>query len=100
MHPADQFDAFKTLVEKGTPIEDVAGRFGVTALVVKQRLKLANVSPALVALFREDTVTLEQMMALAVTDDHEAQERVWDAVAIVLAVAFVLVAAKFHRREA
>ncbi|MBR0347528.1 MAG: ParB/RepB/Spo0J family partition protein [Rudaea sp.] len=79
MHPADQFEAFKTLVDKGMPVEDVAARFGVTPLVVRQRLRLANVSPSLVARFREDDITLEQMMALAVTDDHAAQERVWDA---------------------
>ncbi|MBS0216539.1 ParB/RepB/Spo0J family partition protein [Rudaea sp.] len=79
MHPADQFEAFKALVDAGTPIEDVAARFGVTPLVVRQRLKLANVSPALVAWFREDEITLEQMMALAVTDDHATQARVWAA---------------------
>ncbi|MCE7949617.1 MAG: ParB/RepB/Spo0J family partition protein [Xanthomonadales bacterium PRO7] len=79
MHPADQFEAFKALVDDGMPIEDVAARFGVTPLVVQQRLKLANVSPVLVAEFREGEITLEQMMALAVTDDHAAQERVWEA---------------------
>lgn len=79
MHPADQFEAFKALVDDGIPVEDVAARFGVTALVVRQRMKLANVSPTLIAKFREDEITLEQMMALAVTDDHDAQERVWEA---------------------
>jgi len=78
MHPADQFEAFKTLVDDGMPVEDVAARFGVAPLVVKQRMKLANVSPALIARFREDDITLEQMMALSVTDDHAAQERVWE----------------------
>jgi ParB family chromosome partitioning protein len=79
MHPADQFEAFKALVEEGLPVEDVAARFGVTPPVVRQRMKLANVSPALIAWFREDEITLEQMMALAVTDDHAAQERIWAA---------------------
>ncbi|MBS0513920.1 MAG: ParB/RepB/Spo0J family partition protein [Proteobacteria bacterium] len=79
MHPADQFEAFKALVDDGLPVEDVAARFGVAPLVVKQRMKLAKVSPALIARFREDDITLEQMMALAVTDDHAAQERVWKA---------------------
>lgn len=79
MHPADQFDAFKTFAERDIPIEDIAAKFGVTELVVKQRLKLANVSPKLVARFRKDELTLEQMMALAVSDDHAAQERVWNA---------------------
>ena len=30
-------------------------------------------------MFRDDEINLNQMMALAVTDDHSAQERVWDS---------------------
>ena len=74
MHPADQFEAFAALVAEGRPIEDIAADFGVTPLVVQRRLKLANVSPRLLADYRADTVTLEQLMALAITDDHAAQE--------------------------
>jgi ParB family chromosome partitioning protein len=48
MHPADQFEAFQKLHEDdGLGIEEIAARFGVTPSVVKQRLKLAAVSPAL-----------------------------------------------------
>jgi ParB family chromosome partitioning protein len=74
MHPADQFEAFKALVNEGRPIEDIAADFGVTPLVVQRRLKLARVSPRLLADYRADQVTLEQLMALAITDDHTAQE--------------------------
>jgi ParB family transcriptional regulator, chromosome partitioning protein len=74
MHPADQFESFAALVAEGRPIEDIAADFGVTPLVVQRRLKLANVSPRLLADYRADAVTLEQLMALAVTDDHAAQE--------------------------
>lgn len=49
MHPADEFDAFKALIDKGVPVADVAARFGVTETVVQKRLKLANASPVLVA---------------------------------------------------
>lgn len=45
MHPADQFDAFAALAKRGMPVEDVAARFGVTPPVVRQRMKLASVSP-------------------------------------------------------
>jgi ParB family transcriptional regulator, chromosome partitioning protein len=45
MHPADQFFAFHDLVvECGLSIDDVAARFGVSPLFVRQRLKLANVA--------------------------------------------------------
>jgi ParB family chromosome partitioning protein len=74
MHPADQFEAFAALVAEGRPIEDIAADFSVTPLVVQRRLKLANVSPRLMADYRADAVTLDQLMALAITDDHIAQE--------------------------
>ena len=75
MHPADQFEAFAALVAEGRPIEDIAADFSVTPLVVQRRLKLANVSPRLMADYRADAVTLDQLMALSITDDHAAQER-------------------------
>ena len=74
MHPADQFEAFAALVMEGRPIEDIAADFSVTPLVVQRRLKLANVSPRLMADYRADAVTLDQLMALSITDDHAAQE--------------------------
>ncbi|MCR4158343.1 ParB/RepB/Spo0J family partition protein [Kerstersia gyiorum] len=74
MHPADQFEAFAALVAEGRPIEDIAADFAVTPLVVQRRLKLANVSPRLMTDYRADAVSLEQLMALAITDDHAAQE--------------------------
>ena len=74
MHPADQFEAFAALVAEGRPIEDIAADFSVTPLVVQRRLKLANVSPRLMADYRADAVSLDQLMALAITDDHTAQE--------------------------
>jgi ParB family chromosome partitioning protein len=37
-------------------------------------MRLGNVSPRLLADYRPDTVTLDQLMSLALTDDHEAQE--------------------------
>ena len=74
MHPADQFEAFAALVAEGRPIEDIAADFSVTPLVVQRRLKLANVSPRLMADYRADAVTLDQLMALSITDDPAAQE--------------------------
>ncbi len=74
MHPGEQFEAFAALVAEGRPVEDIAADFGVTPLVVQRRLKLANVSPRLLADYRADAVTLDQLMALAITDDHTAQE--------------------------
>ena len=80
MHPADQYEAFAKLhSEDGMSAEDIAARFGVTAAVVRQRLKLGAVSPKLMALYRKEDMTLDQLSAFAITDDHERQERVWNA---------------------
>lgn len=77
MHPDDQFEAFQKLIEGGKSAEDVAARFEVTPAVVERRLKLAKVSPTLRAEFRKGSLSLEQMMAFAVSDDHEQQEEVY-----------------------
>lgn len=76
MHPADEFDAFLALIESGKDETDVAARFGVTETVVKQRLKLARVSPVIMAAYRSGDLSLAQVMAFAVSDDHAAQEHV------------------------
>lgn len=76
MHPADEFEAFRDLVDKGVPAADIAARFGVSETVVLQRLKLARVSPAVIKAYREERLTLQQVMAFAVSDDHEAQDEV------------------------
>ncbi len=77
MHPADEFEAFKGLIADGKGVEDVAARFGVSVLTVQRRLKLASVSPKLLALYRGEGINLDQLMALTLTDDHAAQERTW-----------------------
>ncbi len=77
MHPADQFVAFKGLADTGKGPEDIAARFGCSPAIVRQRLKLASVSPALLDLYRAEEMTLDQLMAFTVSDDHEAQEKLW-----------------------
>jgi ParB family transcriptional regulator, chromosome partitioning protein len=77
MHPADEFEAFRKLAdERGLGAEEIAARFGVTAHVVRQRLRLGAVSPKLVQLYRDGGLVLEQLMAFAITDDHARQEAV------------------------
>lgn len=76
LHPADQFDAF-AMLSRDLPADDIAARFGVTPVFVAQRLKLASVSPRLVAEYRVGHMTLEQLTAFTLSDDHRAQETVW-----------------------
>ncbi len=79
LHPLDQFRGFQALREKGHGEEDIAARFFVTPTVVKQRLRLAAVSPTLLDVYAEDGMSLDQLMAFTVTNDHARQEQVWDA---------------------
>ncbi|WP_336972206.1 ParB/RepB/Spo0J family partition protein [Sphingobium aromaticiconvertens] len=80
LHPLDQFRAFQTMREKGMTEEAIAAAFFVDVKVVKQRLRLASVSPTLLETYAEDGMTLEQLMAFTVTSDHARQEQVWEAI--------------------
>lgn len=75
LHPADELVGFTRLIAEGKSVEDVAAAFGVTPLVVKRRLKLAAVSPKLMAQFRDGQIGLDCLMVLASVDDHEKQEQ-------------------------
>lgn len=79
LHPLDQFRAFRDLREKGIGEEEIAARFFVPVSIVRQRLKLAAVSPTLLEVYAEDGMTLEQLMAFSVSTDHARQEQVWEA---------------------
>lgn len=78
LHPLDQFRAFLILREKGQSEEEIAAAFFVSVAVVKQRLRLASVSPKLLEVYAEDGMTLDQLMAFTVSGDWERQEQVWE----------------------
>ncbi|MFK4003317.1 ParB/RepB/Spo0J family partition protein [Qipengyuania sp. NPDC077563] len=80
LHPLDQFRAFHDMLTKGMTEEEIAAAFFVPVNVVKQRLRLAAVSPALHDVYADDGMTLEQLMAFTVSQDHERQVQVWDAI--------------------
>ncbi|WP_436256676.1 ParB/RepB/Spo0J family partition protein [Neorhizobium sp. LjRoot104] len=80
LHPLDQFRAFQSLREQGQSEEDIAARFFVSVATVRQRLRLASVSPRLLDLYAADEMTLQQVMAFSITNDHVRQEQVWDTV--------------------
>lgn len=64
LYPLDQFRAFQAMRDKGIPHEVIAATLFVTSQVVKPRLRLVSVSPAL----------------LTVSDDYARQEQVWEAI--------------------
>ena len=77
MHPADQFEAFAALIDKGETAAEVAQRFGVEESLVLKRMKLARVAPQLLKEYRNDGMTLECLMAFTITDDHRRQLKVF-----------------------
>ena len=79
LHPLDQYRAFQAMREKGMTEEAIAAAFFVDVKVVKQRLRLVTVAPALLEIYAEDGMTLEQLMAFTVSGDHERQAQVWEA---------------------
>lgn len=79
MSAADTIVAFAAMVQQGAGVEDLALAFRLSPLTVQRRMKLANVSPALFAMFREGSMTLDQLMALALSDDHAQQEAAWNS---------------------
>jgi len=40
---------------------------------------LVTVSPRLLEIYAEDAMTLDQLMAFSISDDHARQERVWES---------------------
>ncbi len=79
LHPADEFERFRELSEhRGWGAEEIAARFGVTAHVVKQRLRLGAVSPKLIQVYRDGGLTMDQLQAFAITDDSARQEQVYE----------------------
>jgi ParB family chromosome partitioning protein len=77
MHPADEFEAFAKLIDDGQTSEEVAERFGVSTRHVEQRLKLGRIAPELLAEYRAGNLTLDALMAFAITDDHRKQLEVY-----------------------
>jgi len=81
MHPADQFEAFQRLsVEKGYGPEEIGARFGVSAHVVRQRLRLGSAAPELMAAYRAGTLALDQLTAFCVSEDQDRQRQVLEQV--------------------
>ncbi|GAA0625329.1 ParB/RepB/Spo0J family partition protein [Brevundimonas kwangchunensis] len=81
MHPADQFEAFQRLAsEKGYGPEEIGARFGVSAHVVRQRLRLGSAAPELMAAYRAGTLALDQLTAFCVSEDQGRQRQVFEQI--------------------
>src|SRR5271165_793575 len=79
LKPLDEFRAFKAMADKGHGEDTIAAAFRVSTLTVRQRMRLANASPIILDAYEKDDITLEQLMAYCLTDNHARQEQVFEA---------------------
>ena len=77
LHGADMFDAFVAMEEQGRTVQQIADAWGVSVLTVERRLKLGALAPALLDLYRQDGIALDELEALALLDDQAQQLAVW-----------------------
>src|SRR5690606_121201 len=80
MNPADEAQAFASLVESGASVEDVARRFGLTVRFVEGRLRLAALAPVVFGALAAGEITLDIAKAYGATSDRDIQARVFEQV--------------------
>ena len=80
--PLDEFRAFKAMADNGHGEDTIAAAFRVSVLVVRQRLRLANACPVILKAFENGELTLEQLMAYCITDNHARQQQVFEVLGI------------------
>ena len=74
MDDMDQFEAFQRLLKEGRTIEEIANTFGVTEIMVKRRLAIANLSPKIRAAYRAEEIDGETLRALTLASKQQQKE--------------------------
>ncbi|MEL5616077.1 ParB/Srx family N-terminal domain-containing protein, partial [Serratia marcescens] len=78
MHPADQVTAFRDLSADGQTPAQIGDLLGFSTRHVQRCLRLASMAPVLLDALADDQITLDQLQALSVTEDHQRQCDVWE----------------------
>ncbi|NBJ34246.1 ParB N-terminal domain-containing protein [Serratia fonticola] len=78
MHPADQVFAFREMSAEGRTLAQIGALLGFSTRHVQKCLRLATMAPALLDALAEDAISLDQLQALSVIDDHSRQCDVWN----------------------
>lgn len=86
MNPADEFEAYRIIVERATkhgldadPVAYCAKRFGVSVKHVNGRLRLATLAPEILDALRANEIGVDSAKAYAGTEDHALQVKVFAA---------------------
>lgn len=80
MNPADEAQAFASIIETGATVEDVARRFGLTVRFVEGRLRLAALAPVVFEALAAGEITLDMAKAYGATSDQAIQTKVFEQV--------------------
>tara|TARA_A100001391_G_C5080436_1_gene279938 strand:+ start:2577 stop:4571 length:1995 start_codon:yes stop_codon:yes gene_type:complete len=80
MNPADEAQAFASLIEAGASSEDVARRFGLTVRFVEGRLRLANLAQPVFEALAAGEITLDIAKAYGASSDQVIQAQVFEQV--------------------
>ena len=74
MDDMDQFEAFQRLLKEGRTIEEIANTFGVTEIMVKRRLAIANLSPKIRQAYRAEEIDGETLRALTLASKQQQKD--------------------------
>ena len=74
MDDMDQFEAFQRLLKEGRTIEEIANTFGVTEIMVKRRLAIANLSPKIRTAYRAEVIDGETLRALTLASKQQQKD--------------------------
>src|SRR5690606_24223359 len=77
MNPADEAQAFASIIEEGATTEDGARRFGLAVRFGEGRLRLASLAPCVFEALAEGTITLDMAKAYGAISDIERQAHVY-----------------------
>lgn len=78
MDEIDQYRAFASLKAKGDTTEGIAARFGVTELLVRKWLAIANLIPQLLTAYRKEEIDMATLRLLTLATKQQQKE--WLAV--------------------
>jgi ParB family transcriptional regulator, chromosome partitioning protein len=74
MDDMDQFEAFQRLIKEGRTIEEIASVFGVTEIMVKRRLAIANLSSKIRTAYRAEEIDSETLRALTLASKQQQKD--------------------------
>ncbi len=64
MDEMDQYEAFSALEQQGQSAEDIASHFGISESIVRRRLALGSLDPAIRKAYRDEQINVQTIRAL------------------------------------